>query len=135
MSRPRRTSLDPEWFEAGTIGEQTATTDVYFADTSFDSMALILQQFVEELTEPHRTAVQLIAMQGVTYAEAAALIGDDLDLVYWLGHKPGWQPDRKAVWRWTRRGLTQLHDWLGATEWAGILTDGRIPGTGPEPPA
>lgn len=120
MSRPKRTSLDPSWFEHGAIAKQTATLDTYpssDADATPGALLMVLDEMVQQLPEPDRSAVQMTVMSGYSYQEAAEMLEPQL----------GRLVDRKTLWRWARRGLLTVKERLGDAPWASVLTEGRIP--------
>lgn len=117
MRRPKKTTIDPSWLADGSIGTATAHEDAYFEGTSPDALALILSHLVDQLPEPDRSAVQMVAMAGMTYEDAAEH----------LAAARAVRPHRKTVWKWCRRGLLQVKTWLAEAGWATELTAGRIP--------
>lgn len=117
MSRPGRTTIEPRTFEYGAIAQQTGQWDTYFADVEPDAFQLILAALVERLQEPDRASVQMCVMAGMTYQEAAD----------WFTAVRGATTDRRTVWRWARRGLLTVQEWLEVSPWVSAMTAGRVP--------
>ena len=118
MRRPQRTTLDPRSMDYGEIAKQTAIEDRYFDNDRLEALALILDHLVDQLIEPDQSAVRMCVMANLSYPEAGRLLGNE------RGGKPY---DPKTVWRWARRGVLQLKEWLTASEWLSDMTGGRIP--------
>lgn len=110
-------SLDPNLFESGSIGLQTAERDVHFDTDTEPTVRMVLDVFVSLLPENHRSAVEMCIMSRLTYEEAAERISIDR----------GIQTDKKTVWRWAKAGAEQLRRWLIDSPWVGPLTNGKIP--------
>jgi DNA-directed RNA polymerase specialized sigma24 family protein len=115
----RRTTsyINPEYFDSGEIGRQTADEDKYFASDSEPSVRIVLDNFVKFLPEYRKTAVEMCVMAGLTYEEAA----DEISL------RRGIKTDKKTVWRWARAGLEDLKLWLSNSPWVSAATNGKIP--------
>lgn len=118
MRRPERTSLDPRAFAFGEIAAQTADRDDYFARPRLEVIQLVLDHLVDELQEPDRAAVRMCVMANLSYPEAGRLLGND--------RNGGKAYDPKTMWRWTKRGLATLEEWLQDAAWLSEVTD-RIP--------
>lgn len=111
--RPRRTSLDPAWFRNGDIGHQTAVTDRYFLEAlPADVLTMVVDRLVERLDEPDRSCVQMVTLGGMTYQECAELLE--------ASH-------RKTVWKWEKRGLEQIKEWIGSAGWLREMIAERLP--------
>lgn len=113
MRRPKPTTIDAAWFETGAIARQTASLDRYFRTGEVDeTLRIIIDAFVQQLAEPQRSAVEMCLMQGMTYAEAAGV----------MGAQRGRRTDPKTVWRWARQGAHQLRSMLVAARWTSEMT-------------
>lgn len=119
MPSPDRYSYDPAWLENGRHGTAAATHDRYFAGGP-GALALVLNAVVNQLPEPQRSAVQMVAMQGMTLQDAA----DHLEAE--VGKPVGARQDRKAVWRWVEQGLREVRARLEGSPWIDVLLEGRV---------
>lgn len=113
MRRPRQTTLDPALLDGGLIGSQTASIDKYFESGEADDvLTIVVQNFVDKLNEPRKTAVKMCIMQGISYAEAAETISV----------LRGIQTDPKTVWRWAQQGVQSVGRMLQAAKWTSEVT-------------
>lgn len=120
MPRPRRpdqTVMSPDTLEQGEIGLSLAHFDNYFNHTHPQALEVIFAHAVNRLPEPERSCVIMVAMQGITYREAAEYLAGEL----------GRQVHRKTAWRWTQRGLRQLRRELEERSWSQVLLEDRLP--------
>ncbi len=108
MRRPARTSLDPAAMESGDIGRQTADVDTYFASGVEPTLRIVVHQFLEQLQEPQRAAVEMCIMKRMTYKEAAE----------WFTLERGVKTDPKTVWRWAQQGVDRLGTMFSNAKWA-----------------
>jgi DNA-directed RNA polymerase specialized sigma24 family protein len=113
---PPAVHVDPDWFNDGQIGVQTATTDHYFIRSDERTMAIVADYFVSQLEEPIRSAVEMCIMQNLSYEEAAQAIS----------LTRGKNTDRKTVWRWARKGVEELQKMFSAAQWAGAISE-KVP--------
>lgn len=115
----RRTAvfINPALFESGAIGQATGTSDEYFASTTESSVRIIMDNFVKQLPEYKRTAVEMCVMSKITYEDAAKHIS----IVR------GVPTDKKTVWRWAQSGVEDLKKWLMESPWVSPVTEGKIP--------
>lgn len=116
MRRPRRTTLDPAALESGSIGGQTASEDTYFVGGVEPTLRIVLHHFMERLTDPQKSAVEMCIMKRMTYKEAAE----------WFTLERGRRTDPKTVWRWTQQGVAQLATMFEGAKWAHGI-EPRIP--------
>ena len=107
MRRPARTTLDPVVLESGEIGRQTATVDTYFTNEVEPTLGIVVHQFLEQLEEPQRSAVEMCIMKRMTYKEAAE----------WFTIERGRKTDPKTVWRWARQGVERLGRMFRNAKW------------------
>ena len=110
-------SLDPNLFDSGEIGFQTADRDIYFDNDNEVTVRIVLDAFIELLPENHKSAVEMCIMSQMTYEEAAEI----------MTVRRGIKTDKKTVWRWAKAGGKQIRDWLIETPWVGPLTNNKIP--------
>lgn len=75
-------------------------------------MGMVLQQLLEQLQQPDRTAVELVTMQGLSLYEAAEIMEVEL----------GYLADSKTIWRWCKRGERTLR---GMVERSGFYMEGE----------
>ena len=87
-------------FERGQIARQTAVYDDDEAEVR--PLGLVLVQLLEQLSEPDRSAVELVSMQGMSLYEAAEIMESDL----------GYLADSKTIWRWAKRGEKTLRQMM-----------------------
>jgi len=115
----RRTTvfIDPALFESGAVAHATGLVDEYFVSSSEDVVRIVLDNFVKELPEYKRTAVEMCIMSRITYEEAAEHISI----------MRGIPTDKKTVWRWAQSGLEDMKKWLMDSPWVAALTEGKIP--------
>lgn len=115
--KPYTTPVSPELFESGNIGASTGVSDVYF-DTSpeEDVTKIVVATLVEKLPEWQRSAVEMTIMYKMTYEDAA----EHISLMR------GKKTDKKTVWKWSRKGLRQLEEWL-TQPWVHNITGGKVP--------
>lgn len=109
--------VSPEYFDSGAIGRMTATNDEYFVQEMEPAVKVVLDEFVSLLPEWSRSAVQMCVMSGMTYEEAAEHISV-------LRNK---KTHKKTVWRWARKGVEELREWLVMAPWVSTMTSGKIP--------
>jgi len=109
--------VNPEYFDSGNIGRQTATEDEYFASSSEPSVRIVLDSFVRLLPEYRKSAVEMCVMAGLTYEQAA----DEISL------RRGVKTDKKTVWRWAHAGLQDIQLWLSESSWVAAATNNKIP--------
>jgi DNA-directed RNA polymerase specialized sigma24 family protein len=107
VRRPARTTLDPVVLESGDLGRQTATTDGYFTGGVEPTLRIVVHQFLEQLKEPQRTAVEMCIMKRMTYKEAAE----------WFTLERGVKTDPKTVWRWAQQGVATLKQMFARAKW------------------
>jgi len=100
VSRPKRTSLDPNSFDSGRVARQSHWVDG--EDQEVRPLGMVLHKLLEQLREPDRTAVELVTMQGLSLYEAAEIMEHDL----------GYLADSKTVWRWAKRGEQSLREMM-----------------------
>lgn len=111
MRRPRQTTIDPEYLESGSIGLSTASYDRYFAQEHEPTLRILVDQLLQRVPEPHKSAVEMCVMKRVTYKEAAE----------WFTVQRGITTDPKTVWRWAQRGAEMLGQMLQSTAWASAV--------------
>lgn len=87
-------------FERGQIARQTAVYDDDEGEVR--PLGLVLVQLLEQLSEPDRSAVELVSMQGMSLYEAAEIMESDL----------GYLADSKTIWRWAKRGEKTLRQMM-----------------------
>jgi len=117
MVRRTTSYVDPQFFESGNIGRQTADDDEYFAEDYEPAERIVLDSFVSLLPEYRKSAVEMCVMARWTYEDAAEEISV----------RRGIRTDKKTVWRWARAGLEDLQKWLVDSPWVGAATAGKIP--------
>lgn len=108
MRRPRQTSLDPGYFDSGSIGHVTAAHDQYFTERPESTLRIVLDQFVQRVPEPQKTALEMCVMKRCTYKEAAD----------WFTTHRGVTTDPKTVWRWAQQGVEMMGKMLAGAAWA-----------------
>lgn len=106
-----------------TFGGVLANTDVYFESELTEVLGLVIDNLVEDLEEPERSAVVMHSMMGLPLSEVADLLAPEVGRVV----------HRRQVKRWVDRGLASLRVSLAKTEWAHALVPGRIPSAGELP--
>ena len=111
MRRPRQTTIDPEYLESGSIGLSTATHDRYFTTGGEPTLRIVIDQFIQKVPEPQRSAVEMCVMKRVTYKEAAE----------WFTVQRGITTDPKTVWRWAQKGVEIIGNMLQSTAWASAV--------------
>ena len=109
--------VDPTFFDSGDLGLLTGDTDEHFTNDIESSIRIVLDAFVSNLPEYHKSAVEMCVMSNITYEAAAETISI----------LRGVQTDKKTVWRWARAGVEQVKEWLMQSPWVGPVTDGKIP--------
>jgi DNA-directed RNA polymerase specialized sigma24 family protein len=115
--RPYSTPISPELFESGAIGLSTSLTDTYFDDTPIeDVLKIVVSTMVDRLPEWERSSVEMTVMYKMTYEEAAKEIS----------LRRGVKTDKKTVWKWSRRGMEKLKEWM-EQPWVHNITGGRVP--------
>ena len=102
--------------DAGPLAEQLSTHDDLDL-TNPEVLALLIGHLVDRLPEPHRSAVQMTQLKGLTYQEAADLLAPEL----------GREVHRRTVWRWAAYGRRQLREWMEQAPWINALLSDRIP--------
>jgi DNA-directed RNA polymerase specialized sigma24 family protein len=115
----RRTAvfIDPALFDSGAIGQATGREDEYFSSETESAVRIIMDNFVKQLPEYKRTAVEMCVMSKITYEEAAKHISI----------MRGVETDKKTVWRWAQSGVEDLKRWLMDSPWVAPVTQGKIP--------
>lgn len=111
MRRPSTAHIDPDYFDSGAIGAQTAVEDQYFRSGAEPTLRIVIDYFLKKLDDNERIAVQMCVMEGYSYNEAAK----------WFTEERGRPTDRKTVWRWARNGLQKLEGMFGRAGWAAQL--------------
>lgn len=119
MKRPRTAVIPPEYLETGAIGEQTASTDEYFRSIDEATLRIIIDNFMDKIPEPQRSAVQMCIMSRMTYEQAAEI----------LTLERGIQTDRKTVWRWAQQGKDMMGRMLEAARWTSAMSP-KVPNDG-----
>ena len=114
MRRPRQTTLDPGFLESGSIGAATATHDEYFTERPEPTLRIVMDNFLQHVPEPHKSAVEMCVMKRVTYKDAAE----------WFTVERGINTDPKTVWRWAQKGVETMRTMLADTAWAGAMLPG-----------
>jgi DNA-directed RNA polymerase specialized sigma24 family protein len=94
--------------ESGDIGRQTADVDTYVASGVEPTLRIVVHQFLEQLQEPQRAAVEMCIMKRMTYKEAAE----------WFTLERGVKTDPKTVWRWAQQGVDRLGTMFSNAKWA-----------------
>lgn len=111
MRRPRQTSLNPAFLDSGSIGAATASHDEYFTQRPEPTLRIVLDQFLQRVPEPQKTAVEMCVMKRVTYKDAAD----------WFTTSRGITTDPKTVWRWAQQGVAMMGKMLANAAWAGAV--------------
>lgn len=111
MRRPRQTIIDPEYLESGDIGMSTAVYDQYFTERPEPTLRIVLDQFIQHVPEPQRTAMEMCVMKRMTYKEAAE----------YFTVERGKKTDPKTVWRWAQQGVRIMGRMLSNTAWTGAI--------------
>lgn len=109
--------IDPALFDSGAVGLSTAKRDSYFGNLPEDVVRMVMDNFVKQLPEPKKSAVEMCVMSQITYEEAARNIAV----------MRGLPTDKKTVWRWAHAGLEDLKEWLIDSPWVSAITEGKIP--------
>lgn len=123
MVKPSTSFVSPEYFESGNIARQTAVTDTYFLSEIEPAVRTVVDEFLQNVPEWRRSAVQMCIMANLTYAEAAERISV----------MRGKRTHKKTVWRWAQQGLNELRELFEVAPWVGTMTDGKIPVNQEEP--
>jgi DNA-directed RNA polymerase specialized sigma24 family protein len=116
LRRPKTAFIDPAAFGSGTIGASTANTDTYFSTSHEDTLRILVSNFLDQIPEPQRTAVEMCVMSLMTYDEAAQ----------YFSAIRGRPTHRKTVWRWAKSGVEMLGRMLKEAKWAAEI-DPRVP--------
>lgn len=117
-ARSARAIVPPEYFESGEIGRQTARQDNYFTSAEAEeSTRMVIDNFVNQLPEWKRSAVQMCIMANLTYEEAA----EEISVLR------GKKTDKKTVWRWAKAGVEDMKKWLVKSPWVAAMTNDKIP--------
>ena len=117
-ARSAHSLVSPDYFENGEIGRQTATRDDYFSSPDAEEASrMVIDNFVNQLPEWKRTAVQMCIMANLTYEEAA----EEISILR------GKKTDKKTVWRWARAGVEDMKGWLVKSPWVASMTNNKIP--------
>lgn len=111
MRRPPTAFVDPEYFDSGAIGQQTAVEDQYFRTGAESTLRIVVDNFLQKLEPNERVAVQMCIMEGQSYGEAAK----------WFTIERGIKTDPKTVWRWARKGLAKLTSMFDKAGWVAQL--------------
>lgn len=114
------TPISPELFESGEIGASTGISDIYFDTSPQETVTkIVIATLVDKLPEWERSAVEMTVMYKMTYEEAAEEIS----------FRRGKKTDKKTVWKWSRKGMQQLEEWL-SQPWVHNITGGKVPKRG-----
>jgi len=110
--------VPPDLLESGGIGALSANDGESFTRESVDDVVrLVVEKFVDQLPEWQRSAVQMTVMSQYTYEEAAEVISG----------LRGVPTDKKTVWRWARKGIQSIKEWLAVSPWVGAIPHHKIP--------
>lgn len=117
MRRPPTAFVDPEYFESGAIGAQTAQEDEYFRSGAEPTIRIVIDTFLQKLDRNERIAVEMCVMQRHSYAEAAK----------WFTQDRGRRTDPKTVWRWARNGVKKLGGMFERSGWVSQFDERLAP--------
>jgi DNA-directed RNA polymerase specialized sigma24 family protein len=108
MRRPRQTTLNPDFLESGNIGAATAVHEQYFSERPEPTLRIVIDQVLQRVTEPQKSALEMCVMKRMTYKEASE----------WFTSQRGIDTDPKTVWRWAQQGVEQMGRMLAGAAWA-----------------
>lgn len=110
--------VPPDMLESGGLASINANDGESFnKETIDDVVRLVVEKFVDQLPEWQRSAVQMAVMSQYTYEETANMISQ----------LRGVPTDKKTVWRWARKGVQSIKEWLAESPWVGAITHNKIP--------